>query len=147
MRSLSVPSGPVARSFWQQCQLAWVADKMSLFANNISRLRSLSCLVHCEFRSMSLRNWPTLEIRGCAIRLIGRRRLTLALVGEPRYFNIAELKLPKPNPGEPLARAGARRHRGRNERESKELCRPGELETHSETILGKRPLDHSAKDR
>lgn len=32
--------------------------KMSVFAKNTSHLRSLSCLVHCRFRSISPRNSP-----------------------------------------------------------------------------------------
>jgi len=50
-----------------------------------------------------------------------------------------------------VTRAGFKRmvaeHRGRNEREWKELYRPGWRETRSGTTLGKGRLNHSAKDR
>jgi hypothetical protein len=72
-------------------------------------------------------------MEGCrgTTRVIRRRRFTFALVGEARYFDVAELKLP----------SVSRRHRGRNESESKERCRLGWPETRSGPLSVKACLD------
>ena len=60
-----------------------------------------------------------MDICGGTIRLISRSGFTFVLVGEARDFDIAELKL-----SNQTVLWGALQHRGRNEREWRELYRP-----------------------